>query len=277
MTKTDNIAILLTCHNRKEKTLACLTALYNCSVPINYLFEVYLVDDDSTDGTSEAVKLKFKKVNIIQGDGNLYWNRGMHLAWETATKINDYNYYLWLNDDTYLFKEALNILISATSISDNNSIIVGSTSSRITGELTYGGFNEKGVNFLPSNEILKTRSFNGNLVLIPQKVYHMVGNLDPLFCHCIGDIDYGLRACKKGVNSYVAPGFLAHCERNKALPSWCNKEIPLCKRVQSLYSPLGNSHPYYYFRFELRHYDLLTAIKHFLSIHLRLILPNLWK
>ena len=47
------IAVLLTCHNRKEKTVACLTELYNCTIPANYAFEVFLVDDGSTDGTAQ--------------------------------------------------------------------------------------------------------------------------------------------------------------------------------------------------------------------------------
>lgn len=62
------IAVLLTCFNRKNKTLACLKSLFgiipNC--------HVYLVDDKSTDGTSEAIKQNFPQVKIIKGDGNLF-------------------------------------------------------------------------------------------------------------------------------------------------------------------------------------------------------------
>jgi GT2 family glycosyltransferase len=72
------IAILITCYNRKEKTLSCLAALFNCIVPDGYGFDVFLVDDGSTDGTSDAIKEGFTQVNIIQGNGNLFWNRGMH-------------------------------------------------------------------------------------------------------------------------------------------------------------------------------------------------------
>jgi GT2 family glycosyltransferase len=72
------IAVLLTCHNRKEKTLSCLTALFNCIVPDGYGFNVFLVDDACTDGTAEAIKEKFPQVNIIQETGNLCWNREMH-------------------------------------------------------------------------------------------------------------------------------------------------------------------------------------------------------
>ena len=84
------IAVLLTCHNRKDKTLLCLKALYDQEgLNSDYLIEVFLVDDASTDGTAAAIKDKFPLVNIIQGNGYLFWNQGMRLAWKTATKTKD--------------------------------------------------------------------------------------------------------------------------------------------------------------------------------------------
>jgi GT2 family glycosyltransferase len=270
------IAVLITCHNRKLKTLACLGALYKCEMPENYDLEVFLVDDGSTDGTGEAVHTNYSKVNIINGSGNLYWNRGMHLAWKTANETRDYDFYLWLNDDTLLFENALtNLLI--TSINTNyQSIIIAATCSVINNSYTYGGYSKKGDLVEPTGLINEIHTFNGNCVLIPKNVYMKVGLIDPLFHHAIGDIDYGLRANKLEIKSYLAPHFLAFCEGHEKQPNWCQKEIPFFKRVKSLYSPLGNSHPYYYFRFELRHYGLFTALKHLFSIHLRLIIPQLW-
>lgn len=86
-----NIAVLLTVHDRKNKTLRCLENLYKQVLP-NYLrLDIYLTDDGCTDGTPEAIKRQFPKVHIIKGDGNLFWNRGMYRAWEEAAK-QDYNF-----------------------------------------------------------------------------------------------------------------------------------------------------------------------------------------
>lgn len=54
------IAVLLTAHNRKEKTLLCLDFLFKQKQVEEYTIDVYLTDDGSTDGTSEAVKKHFQ-------------------------------------------------------------------------------------------------------------------------------------------------------------------------------------------------------------------------
>ena len=45
------IAVLLTCHNRKVKTISCLKSLYEATLPKGFSLEIFLVDDGSVDGT----------------------------------------------------------------------------------------------------------------------------------------------------------------------------------------------------------------------------------
>lgn len=50
--KTDDtfgkkLAVLMTCHNRREKTLRCLTSLFSCRPEAGLELSVYLVDDGS--------------------------------------------------------------------------------------------------------------------------------------------------------------------------------------------------------------------------------------
>ncbi len=272
------ISVLITCHNRKEKTIACLQALYaQESLGTKFDLEVFLVDDGSTDGTSGAIRTQFPEVNIIQGDGNLYWNRGMHLAWETAAKAKAFDYYLWLNDDSFLQENAILVLLKCASNSQSRSIIIGSTCSFTNSSVTtYGGFTKNGQLINPADEMQLAYTFNGNVVLVPSSVFNQIGNLDPVFHHAIGDIEYGHRAIKNGLSSYVAPGFIAYCESHEKLPNWCLKSTPFVERIRSLYSPLGNSHPYYFFRYEFKYLGLYIALKHMFSIHLRLLFPALW-
>ena len=254
------IAVLITCHNRKEKTLACLDALFASSLPVGYTLAVFLVDDGSTDDTASAVKENYPQVNIIMGDGNLFWTRGMHKAWQTAAQSKDYDYYYWLNDDTYIFKNNLTVMLSAADATDNKAIIVAASCAQISGELTYSGFLATGELISPTDTLLQAHTFHGNCVLIPKYVYQQIGTIDPLFHHAIGDMDYGLRAAQKGIKSLIAPGFLAYCEGHDTLPQWCLASVPLSKRIKSLYSPLGNNQPYYYFKVQTLNYSFIVLL-----------------
>src|SRR5215203_4845952 len=105
------VAALITCHNRREKTLLCLSALFDQDMLSKTTLEVYLVDDGSTDGTAEAVQAAYPEVKVWRGDGSLFWNGGMRLAFAEAMKVG-YDYYLWLNDDTLLDDHAISSLLT---------------------------------------------------------------------------------------------------------------------------------------------------------------------
>ena len=174
------VAILLTVHNRRETTLRCLE---NCWHQIDagknegkYDYTVYLVDDGSTDGTSEAVQSMFPQTVLIKGDGNLFWNRGMRLAWDRAA-AEDYDFYLWLNDDTLMNEGALASLMENSEFLRHKAIVVGTTANA-AGEITYGGRNRARKLMTPDPVIpIPCHLFNGNLVLVPKSVYASLGNL----------------------------------------------------------------------------------------------------
>lgn len=278
MSRTKNISVLITCHNRKDKTLHSLQNLYLSTLPNNLSFDVYLVDDGSSDRTSEAVKKHFPKVIIIQGNGHLFWNRGMHLAWTTAISKQAYDYYLWLNDDTFIFKDAIEELIRCSEKTMGKAVICGILCSENDSTIiTYGGKNIKGKKLIPNGELQKVELLNGNVVLIPKYVFNLLGILDPIFPHAIGDYEYGLRALKNCISIFTTTKVLGTCENHLRLPNWCMPDISLINRIKNLYSPLGSAHPYYYFIFERRHFGYFIAIKHYFSIHIRMLFPSLWK
>jgi GT2 family glycosyltransferase len=275
--QTKTIAVLLTCHNRKTTTLACLAALYNNPLPEDCAWDVYLVDDGCSDGTPQAIKAQFPQVKVIQGNGNLFWNRGMHLAWETAAKTKDYDYYLWLNDDTILYTCAIDGLIHCSKSENNQAIICGSTCAiGDKNKITYGGWTRKGDLIQPNGEKKNCNYFNGNIVLIPQLVYKTVGTNDPVFRHALGDFDYGLRAKKLNIRSVIAPVILGECDGHLELAAWCNPQTPLLRRLKLLYTPLGN-HPVDFFRYKRRHSGFHAACFYFFMNHLRATIPALWK
>jgi len=270
------LAVLITCFNRKKFTKKCLSYLYVQQLPKDYQVDVYLTDDGCTDGTADMVNTFFPLVNIVQGNGKLFWNRGMYKAWKVATATQKYDYYLWLNDDTFLFKDALSAIIKTSELTDNESIIVGTVKSASTDKVSYGGRNEAGELILPNGQTQKCHHFNGNVVLVPSFVYKKLGYLDPIFHHAMGDFDYGMRAIKSGINAYITQDILGTCELHESFPKWCSPTIPIRKRIKFLYLSSCDCYPPHFFIFERRHYGLFRAIKHYITIHTRVIFPKLW-
>lgn len=254
----------------------CLQALFNQSgLGHEFNIEVFLVDDGSTDGTSEAIESQFPQVNIIQGNGDLYWNRGMILAWKTAAAAKDFDYYLWLNDDTFLFRNALEVLFKQQF---PFSIICGTTKSALTGNLTYGGWSNKSKkNLVSTNSTFQNVDYcNGNCVLIPQKVFKIIGGLDNTFHHALGDFDYSLCARKMGIEVKIAPEIVAYCESHISVPEWRSTTLSISQRFKKLYHPLSGCNPKEFFIFDWRHNGLIMAFFHFITINLRALFPKLW-
>ena len=271
------VCVILTVFNRKEKTLLCLKNLFDSANHFKqhnkYKLDVYLTDDGSTDGTSNAIKKEYSKVKVLEGNGNLYWNRGMLNSWKEASK-NEYDYFLWINDDTFLIEDALTILFNDSIKLKNRAIICGSTQSEITKEVTYGGRTKKGELLTPNGNLQQCYYTNGNLVLIPKVIFDTIGMLDSFYHHGLGDFDYGIRAQKAGFKCYITSKFVGNCEKN-GLNNCFNPKVKISKRLKILYTPLGVN-PKKQFYYDKRSSNIFRASKNFISIHIRTILPKLW-
>lgn len=271
------IAILMTVFNRRETTLRCLRQVARQQYDkAKYEVDVYLTDDGCTDGTSEAVSNEFPTVHIIKGDGTLFWNRGMCAAWKAAAGVADYDYYLWLNDDTFIYENTIDRLLEASDKRNDNAIIVGSTSAvGNTQKITYGGWTT-GKLHTDVTEEQKCQTLNGNIVLIPKSVYAILGTTNPIYRHSLGDMDYGLRAQKAGVEVWIAKGVLGECNSHDRPAVWKDHTQPFCKRWRNFFSPLGNN-PFEFFRFRRRNYGLLAALTTFCSNFIHFLFPKYWE
>ena len=269
------VAVLLAVHNRKDKTLLCLNGCYgqidSLKVENRYEFRVYMTDDASTDGTSEAVLAMFPDVHIVKGDGHLYWNRGMCAAWEAAAEWAP-DFYIWLNDDTFLSQGAFSVLLENSSYLKHKAIVVG-TATDSAGNYSYGGRTRSG-KIVPPDKVIPVACdiFNGNLVLVPKSVFEAIGTMDPFYTHGFGDYDYGVRADKAGIIAVVAPGVLATCDRNPGVPRWRDPSVGLKERFRSLQDPKGRPLKEQ-FVYDMRLSNVFVAVAHMLSLCLKVIFP----
>lgn len=270
-----SIQILLTVFNRRAKTLEALAHLYK-NQNVDVITSVTLLDDGSKDGTADAIASQFPDVHIITGDGSNYWNGGMRKVWKTAA-LSDPDFYLWLNDDTLLDSSALRSLLDTSAFFADQAIIVGSTRSIETGELTYGGVIReskwKPLRFhtVQSSSVpVAADTMNGNCVLIPRAVKNKVGLLSSTYTHGMGDFDYGLRAKKLGVEVWITPGYVGTCSRNTLSGTWQSTFLPPQVRWQKLKSIKGLP-PKEWFSFTRQHGGIFWFLT-FLSPYLRVLL-----
>lgn len=243
------IAALLTCHNRRETTLRSLRHLVAQDIPQHTRLSVLLVDDGSSDGTAAAVAGEFPQVRLLKGDGSLYWGGGMRRAFAEAL-AEDYDYYLWLNDDTSLDRGAIAGLMAAhwalAAHGEDRTIVVGSTRAPGQGAVTYGGFVRahrlhplKFRLLEPSAHAQFCITMNGNVVLIPRAVAERAGNISEHFTQGMGDFDYALRARKLGCAVCIAPGYAGECRRNRAEGTWLDASLPLREQIRKTLSVKG--------------------------------------
>ncbi len=278
-----SIAAILTCHNRKKETLTCLKDLMNQDGISDVDLDIYLVDDGSTDGTAVAVKKNFPVVNILKGDGTLYWNGGMRYAFSVAKK-SDYDYYLWLNDDTFLCSDAIKLLLeTSNSIKHKKGrdiIVTGTIKDLDTGKVNYGGRNKKSklqpLNFIQlesKNEPQLCDTFNGNVVLIPRVITQNIGNISLEYSKQHGgDFDYGLRAKYAGFESWVAPGVIGACSSNSINGTIFDTSLSLKERRKRMNTPYGVPPAKEWMVFAKRHAGFLWPF-YWIRTMIRVIFP----
>lgn len=231
-------AVLLTCFNRRDLTLACLERLVEQALPENIRLRVILVDDGSKDGTGDAVRTKFPEVQVLNGNGSLYWCGGMRVAWAHAAE-SDPDYYLLLNDDTILEPGALTALHTLAGGPNERRIAIAAIRDPDTGKVSYGGGLEKCGKFPAEGTPVECDTFNANCVLVPRAVFQEIGMFHSAYTHGMGDTDYGLQASRRGIRLLQSGRYLGTCRNNPVTGSWRDRSLSRHQRWKALQSPKG--------------------------------------
>lgn len=100
MVKKPDMSIILVNYNTRELTRNCIKSIYEKTQGLE--FDIWVVDNESTDGTCDMLRDEFPQVNIIQSGGNIGFGRANNLAIEKSNA----KYILLLNTDTELINNA---------------------------------------------------------------------------------------------------------------------------------------------------------------------------
>ncbi|NBD17571.1 MAG: glycosyltransferase [Cyanobacteria bacterium] len=199
------VYIIIPVHNRKNITLKCLETLKQCGDLDQYYTVV--VDDGSTDGTSEAITNLYSEVTILTGDGNLWWTgairKGMEYAYERGAEC-----FIWLNDDCQPTKDALSQLVDF--IKDNSKTIIGCQGVELDNpqQICFGGKEKKRQGHIlvqvPPNHLIPCDLLCGNLVCLPRTSIEEIGFPNPQITpHYHGDSWYSVKAKQAGFQLFL--------------------------------------------------------------------------
>lgn len=264
--------IAIPVHNRRTLTVDCLRALAHDGV--SSWARVCVIDDGSTDGTSEQIAREFADIERIAGDGTWWWcgaiRRGMeHALARGAERI------FWLNDDCRPPPGGLHALREFVRQNQCVSWIAANSPDG----WTYGAHRKTAWRIRPCTAAEEARgevdTFSGNCVCLPRPWIERVGlPHDHLFPHGIGDLDYGLRLKAAGAPLRALPGFAAKNANpsRSSSESWLASSRPMRQIWRDFHSPRSFLHFPAWRRFALRHWGPVLGWLVFALPYLRWIL-----
>lgn len=270
---TNQVTVIMTCYNRKDKTVKCIETLLLGNP--KYRLSFIVLDDNSTDGTVEAIKKLDNQITILHGDGNSYWGGGMYKAidYYLAT-CKESSFVLLVNDDVAFYPNCIEQLIKRTD--NTNAVVVGATCDE-AGDFSYGAMKliEKRKNDLyeqirPSVKKVVCDTFNCNCVLIPNEVIRKVGNFDPMYRHALADLDYGFRIRKAGYNIYISDSYVGICNRNSSENTWRDTSLKRIERIRRKESIKGSPFRQWFY-FMNKNFGFLSAVRYSISPYIRIL------
>ncbi len=101
------LTIIIVSWQVKAMVLDCIQSIYEQTRLPDYNYQIFLVDNDSSDGTVDAVSDRFPNVKTIHNTNNV----GFGAANNQAYQITDSDYVLLLNPDTLLLDDAIDRLL----------------------------------------------------------------------------------------------------------------------------------------------------------------------
>lgn len=279
-----HIVALTTCHNRCAHTLASLCDLHSQELPVGVTMSITIVDDGCSDGTARMVCASYPEVQILQGDGSLYWAGGMRFGWEQWVKSLAFDALLVFNDDIRLDPNALIELINtyhfARDIKGSCIVVSGAFKNRTSHEISYGGYKHSSLwhrlrftMVTPTGSPCQIDTLNMNCALISAEALEYVGFLSGYFRHAGADMEFGLKLRKAGGTVWLTKTSIGWCDRNKEEMSDVGRNLSLRERFRLITSVKGEPIAVR-FRYYRDHGGVLWPLL-FVGLYLRIVLNTL--
>lgn len=202
---------LIPAHNNKDEVLELLGCLSRQTYGD---LRIVLVDDGSTDGTDQAVRVRFPHVTILQGDGHLWWTGANVLGVNHILRhAKRGDYVLLLNNDLIVDDEYVSLLVRCSEKA--NRAVVGSTTVDFNDpkNLAAGIRLDRKLNATVNRDKTAIESVEsedsdmlpGRGTLVPIEVFQKVGNFNQRrLPHYGADYEFMVRARRAGFRLVVS-------------------------------------------------------------------------
>jgi GT2 family glycosyltransferase len=215
--KENNLVVIITLnYNQSKMTLECVDSILKSSYK-NY--SLIVVDNGSTEKEyGFLVKNLDSKVKVERIKENCGYVRGVNLGLDIGSKLSP-DYFLIMNNDTIIDKDAIKYLVDAGIKNNQNAIVSGKVYHYDKPDvLQYVGGVYKNKKYLKINNLhvnekdvgqcdleAKRDMLDDIFWLLPQKVFRDVGSYSDKYFLYAEQADYALKAVKKGYKLIYTP------------------------------------------------------------------------
>lgn len=233
-----DISIVVVSFNTKELVLDCLASVYQTIIGIS--FEVWLVDNNSTDGTVEAVGKQYPDVTMITNKENL----GFAAANNQAFKRMNGRYAFLLNSDVVLTDGAVSELYDFMEATPDAGMACGQLLNR-DGTKQNSIANFPSLLALLSNETVlrilmpsrfpskrrdyvspvKVESGIGACLMVRKAAMDDIGVFDERYFFFFEETDWAYRMKRGGWSTYFVPSARIFHAQGKTVGSSVNSRI----------------------------------------------------
>lgn len=219
-----DVAVVIVSYNTRERTLACVRSVL--AHPPAPATEIIVVDNDSADGSADALELEFPRVTVLRSGGNLGFARAVNLG----ARASRAEYVLLLNPDTIVRPGALPALLDFARAHPEHGVYGGRTF-REDGELdpsscwgaptlwsltcfalglstAFAGspvFDPESLGRWQRDTVREVPIVTGCLLLISRADFFSVGGMDERFFLYGEDAEFSLRAARAGMRPVIVP------------------------------------------------------------------------
>lgn len=213
------VFVVILNYNGKAVLKRCLLSVFKNDYPN---FEIVLVDNNSTDGSLEAVKADFSKAHFIKNEENLGFSAGNNVGIRFALERMA-DYVLLLNNDVEVEKDFLSCLLSIAQKTPKIGILSPLIFEGSTRQIWFSGGTISWWRMKSFHETTaKTADFyespfvTGCAMLVKKEVFKEIGLLDEDYFLYWEDADFSLRAGNAGFKKVVVTSSrVCHFEKSE--------------------------------------------------------------